>query len=178
MELSIRRAWRLSDPALERDALAFWQRTGLVPPDADLSERLRELCLLGYYDDALVGVATVTLRHIETLNCRMAMFRCAVAPEARKNNISTTLALRLTEFMEQWSLENSREGVMGIGTIIQSPGLVQHDRSAVWPTTKLSFAGYTAQGQQFRLIWFKHATVAGPPKPDMLEPIRVTAKQL
>ena len=165
MEISVRQAWRRGDPAFERDALAFWERTDALPPGVKIADRLQQLCMLAYGDDALLGVATVVLRHTQFLNCRLAMFRCAVAPEARKLNVSTVLTLSLTQFMEQWSLENPHEGVMGVGTLIQSPGLVAHDRSAVWPTTKLAFAGYNAQGEQFRLIWFKHATVNDPPAP-------------
>jgi hypothetical protein len=158
-DLAIKAAWKLNDPALRRDALHFWEGLNILPASASLDARLNELCAVAYAGDTVAGVATANVRRVEFLGCDMAMFRCAVSPGARLMRCATKLTLQSMEILEAWSLANPSAGVMGMGSVIQSRALVEHDRHAVWPDTKLTFVGYTQQGHQFRLVWFKHATV-------------------
>ena len=174
--MEFRPAWLLRDPQMEKDALAFWKRTGVFKSEAKMAERLPQLCVLTYDGDELVAVSTAALRHIKLLNCRMAMHSVAVAPGARSQHTSTNTTLATIALLEQWSLDHPEEAVMGVGAIIQSELLVQNRRQAVWPNTKLTFIGFTAQGEQFRVVWFKHATVGDPPKPEERAAINVTAR--
>jgi hypothetical protein len=174
-ELAIKPAWKLDDPALRRDALSFWEQLNILPASASLDARLNELCAVAYAGDSVAGVATALVRRVDFLGCDMAMFRCAVSPGARLMRCATKLTLQSIEILEAWSLANPSAGVMGMGSVIQSRALVEHDRHAVWPDTKLTFVGYTQQGQQFRLVWFKHAMVhdAVAPPGDMPQGIKV-----
>lgn len=174
--MEFRPVWQLHDPQAERDALAFWKRIGVFKSEARMTEQLKQLCVLTYDGDELVGVSTAALRHIKLLNCRMAMHAIAVAPGARSHHTSTNTTLATIALLEQWSLDHPEEGVMGVGAIIQSSLLVQNKRQAVWPNTKLTFIGFTAQGEQFRVFWFQHATVGDPPKPEDRATINVTAR--
>ncbi|MGA9797155.1 MAG: hypothetical protein WBQ17_16645 [Rhizomicrobium sp.] len=166
-DLTTKVAWCRRDPTIERDARALWAQTGgLKPERAD--ERLSELCVAAYSGDALAGISSAAIEYLEVLRCRLAVYRCLVASTARMKRVATVLALKSFDVLEAWSRDNPAEGVMGMGAVIQSRALVEHDRHAVWPDTKLTFVGFTDAGHQFRLKWFAHGVVADwtpPAKP-------------
>lgn len=163
-------AWRLRDSAIERDALKFWEANNMLPPGAAVEDRLSQICAAGYDGNEMVAIATAVMRDVDFLRSRLAMFRCSVSRSSRLKRASTTVSLFSFDILEKWSKENPQESVMGIGAVIQSRGLVEHDNHAVWPDTKLTFVGYTKEGYQFRVRWFAHGTIpklwpgeAGPP---------------
>ncbi|HVT24794.1 MAG TPA: hypothetical protein VHD95_09220 [Rhizomicrobium sp.] len=154
-----RAAWRLKDSRIEGDALKFWEANGMLPPNAAVEDRLAQICAGAYDGDEMVAVATAAIREVDFLRSKLAMFRCSVSRTSRLKRISTTISLFSFDLLEQWSKENPEEQVMGIGAVIQSRGLVEHDNHAVWPDTKLTFVGYTKEGYQFRVRWFAHGTI-------------------
>jgi len=166
--IDLRPAWRLADPRIERDAELFWQRERLLPAKADVTARLADVCMAAYDGDSLVGLTEARVRPIDFLRCKLAMFRCAVAREARVRKIASRLTVESRDLIEAWSRENPGEEVLGLGCVVQSRKLAENDRWAVWPDTKLAFIGYTAEGYQMRVYWFAHAKISpywpGPPR--------------
>jgi len=86
------------------------------------------------------------------------MYRCAAAPSFRRSPFSLQVTEESRKLMEQWSLGNPQEGVMGLAAAIESRLLARHMPSVFWPA-ELIFMGYMPNGQQLRVAWFKHATV-------------------
>ena len=159
-DLVIQTAWRQNDPTLQADAKTFWERLNLLPHGASAEKRLQELCAVAYMGDAVAGVSTATIQHLRSLRLKLAMFRCAVSPDARSHHVATETALLSCGVLEQWSAAHPEDAVMGVGIVVQSRLLVESDRHAVWPNTKFSFVGYTPNGFQMRVYWFAHATVS------------------
>jgi hypothetical protein len=159
-EIVYRNAWRLGDPAIERDAELFWRANKALPSGTDAGARLSELCAVAYRGEELVGVATASIRAIDFLRTKLAMFRCLVAPSVRNSQVASRLGVYSRDLLESWSKANLDEGVMGLGAVIQSRALVEHSPYAVYPDTRLAFVGYTQEGYQMRVYWFAHATIS------------------
>ena len=158
--VELRPAWRLSDPAIERDAEIFWKREGVLGPRADVPKRLSELCMAAYVDGEVVGLTSAAIQQIDSLRCKLAMFRCAVARTIRSQRVASQLTLATRDLLEAWSRDNPDEEVLGFGCIVQSRVLVENHRWAVWPDNHLAFVGYTPRGYPMRVYWFQHAKIA------------------
>ena len=165
--ITYRPAWRKADPELERDAIAFWaKREKLLPRGVNPEARAKELCAVAYLDGKTVGVSTATLEPVPQLRCRMAVYRCAVAVGMRHQPLSWTITDYSREVLEQWSLENPNEKVMGLLAILQAREFVERYPMIVGPAN-MAFVGFTQNGYPIRVAWFKHAAIPTdwPPKP-------------
>lgn len=159
MPVDFRPAWQQRTPEIDRDAVAFWQRNNMLPPNASIEERLDQVCAAAYDEGQMIAIATALVRDVDFLRARLAMFRCSVDRNLRQKRVSTALSLYAFDVLERWSLAHPEAQLMGIGAVIQSRALVEHDNHAVWPDTKLTFVGYTNEGYQFRVRWFAHGTI-------------------
>ena len=159
IDLDLRLAWRRDDRDIERDAIAFWERLAILPPDVKPADRAKELAAAAYQDGRLVGVSTVSLHRYEPLRGRFAFYRCAVEPEQRRTLAATALTAVTRDRIEQWSAEHPEERVLGLAAIIESTELVQRQRYPLWENSRLNLAGYLADGRQLRVAWFAHARV-------------------
>lgn len=126
-------AWRRNDAALQTDAIAFWQKYKFLPEGVGPEERAKELCGLVYRDGEVIAVSTITIKEMPRFRCRMAMYRCAAAPSFRRSPFSLQVTEESRKLMEQWSLENPQEGVMGLAAAIESRLLARHMPSVFWP---------------------------------------------
>jgi hypothetical protein len=156
---AFRPAWQLADPAIASDAVAFWERNNMLAPNTSVGERLAQVVAGAYDGGKMIAIATANIREVDFLRANLAMFRCSVDREARERRLATALSLYAFDVLERWSLEHPEAQLMGIGSVIQSRALVEHDNHAVWPDTKLTFVGYTNEGYQFRVRWFAHGTI-------------------
>jgi hypothetical protein len=160
LNVSLRTAWRRNDPAIERDAELFWRKEKLIPQTADVGHRLKELCAAGYEGDALVVLSTARIKYLGFLGAKLAMLRMAVGSSQRRNRLGTHILTASREMLEQWSLDNPAEEVMGMATIEQNPPLAERGPPRGYlRDAHLNFIGWTANGEMMRVAWFDHGTV-------------------
>lgn len=156
-------AWLKEDWKLEADAKAFWAKLGLVSPE-ERDRRVKELCALGYVDGQVAVISTVTVSPVPQVRARLGMYRCAVDPEFRRQDLAERISGYTRQVLEMWSVENPQEKVLGYGAIIQAPELMMHKGlEPIWHDwgTDLVLAGYTQRGEQIRVGWFRHARLEG-----------------
>lgn len=158
-ELQYKSAWRAADPDIERDVLAFWETNNLMPQRAVPADRLRELCTAVYEGDRLIAVSTAKITDVGFLRSRLAMWRCAIAPDRRGQHLSTEMGRHARDVLEKWSRDNPQERVMGMGTAVQAASLDEKKKRPIWKASGLVFVGYSAQDQQLRVAWFDHGEV-------------------
>jgi hypothetical protein len=156
-EVEYRPAWNLRDPAIERDVELFWRRERALAPTG---ARLARLCAVAYAKSEVVATATAFVRPVSMQRCKLAMYHCFVAPNARRRGIATGLTVFSRELLQSWSREHPSEEVLGLGAIIRSPVLVRNLDLPVYPRTGLALAGYTPRGLQLRISWFEHARIS------------------
>lgn len=158
-EIAYKSAWLKKDPVIERDTLAFWQASNLLPKNALPADRLRELCTVAYDGGRLIAVSTAKITEMDFLRSRIAMWRCSIAPDMRGKHISTEMGRVSRQVLEEWSLAHPEERVMGMGTAVQTANLDQKKKRPIWKASGLTFVGYSNQGQQIRIAWFDHAEI-------------------
>ena len=152
--------WLLRDPAIERDVLAFWREEQFLPSVADAAMRLKDICVVAYDGARIIAVLEARLRVLQMVRSRIAMLRLAVSPAMRQSRLATEMIPVGQRVLEQWSVENPQEKLMGTGCIVQTKVADQKLRQPVWPQSSLMVINYTQKGEQMRLAWFKHATLS------------------
>ncbi len=156
-----RSAWLRNDPELERDAIDFWRRLGILPAGVAPEDRVKELCGLIYVGGELAALSTATLETVTRVRARMAVFRIAVARDHRGAGLAIDITETTKEIIERWSIDNPQEKVMGLAAIIHSEGADWLKNRTVWPTG-MELIGYTPTDHQLRVFWFDHARLDQP----------------
>lgn len=153
-------AWRRADPKIEQDAREFWRAMRLIAPP-EIERRIPELVAAAYVDERLVAVSTAEFNMLPQLRARFAMYRCLVSPEYRRHHLSYRISGYSREVLEEWSLANPHEKIVGMAAIIQAREYKQKQREPMWPEygLNLNLIGYNNVGSQVRVAWFKHGLV-------------------
>lgn len=153
--IEVRRAWRLDDAGIERDAASFWRRLGNLPADVTPEQRAKEVVLAAYSEGRMVGVVTATVGLFAQVRARVAMLRGSVEPEFRRSQVGAAMFLQALGMLEAWAAANPAERVAAVGGILESRELASIQRIPYWPQTRFNLAGFTADGRQIRLRWFR-----------------------
>jgi hypothetical protein len=154
-DIILRPAWRRDDAEIERDAIAFWRRLGNLPADVTAEERAREAVLAAYQDGRIVGIVTAAMGVLPQVRARLAMLRASVDPECRRSHIVSAMGIEARAMLEAWSAANPNERLAGTGGIVESPDLLVAQRMPYWPWPRLGVVGFTPDGRQIRVSWFR-----------------------
>lgn len=154
-DFEFRAAWRLHDAQIEKDAIHFWNRLGILPAHVTPEERAKELTAVAYRGERIVGVHTATLGRLDQVRARLAMLRSAVDPDYRRTRVSFALTLYTRALLERWSSEHPEERLGGLGAILESRELAGRGQQPYWPTTRFILAGFLPDGRQIRVSWFE-----------------------
>jgi GNAT superfamily N-acetyltransferase len=155
--IDVRIAWRRNDPQIERDAIDFWTRLGNLPSDVTPGERAGEILLAAYHAGRIVGITTAEVGILPQVRSRLAMLRGSVDPDYRRTGIGLAMYPRSLDALENWAAANPAEGVKGVGAIVEAAELVHVQRVPYWPTVRSGLIGFTPDGRQIRVRWFRDA---------------------
>jgi hypothetical protein len=158
-DIDLRPAWRRHDEAIERDAVAFWRRLGILPSGVAPEDRAKELVAAAYRDGALIGVSTATLNRIESLRGRFAVIRAATDPAHRRTHVAIALAVASRELLERWAEAHPEEKIAGMAGVVENREIAARLAEPVWPVTGLHLVGHTPEGRQIRVAWFAKGRV-------------------
>ena len=121
-DIEFRPAWRLVDPQIEADAIAFWKRLAILPENVTPEERAKELVLAAYRGGRIVGVITAEVGILPQVRARLAMLRTAVDPDLRRSHVGLAMMLDAQHMLETWSAEHPGERLAGTGGVVEAPG--------------------------------------------------------
>lgn len=150
----LRPAWRLDDEEIERAAVEFWTRTGILPPDVTSQERAKELVAIACKEGRAVGVLTAKVGRLDQVRARLAFLRGAVDPEYRRSHVGHSLFFYGRDLLERWSAEHPEERLAGLGGFIESKELAERARRPNGPT-RMGLIGFMPDGRQIRVCWFR-----------------------
>ncbi|HEV2816098.1 MAG TPA: GNAT family N-acetyltransferase [Allosphingosinicella sp.] len=153
--IEVRNAWQTGDAGIERDAAAFWRRLGNLPAEVNPEERAKEVVLAAYSEGRMVGVVTASIGLFERVRARVAMLRGSVDPDHRRSHVGGALFPRALAILEAWAAAHPGERVAGVGGILESRELASIQRIPYWPQTRFHLIGFTPDGRQIRLRWFR-----------------------
>ncbi|MDB5691244.1 MAG: hypothetical protein JWO81_307 [Alphaproteobacteria bacterium] len=152
----MRPGWRRDDAQLEADAIGFWRRLGNLRTDTSPEARAKELVAGCYKDGALIGVLTAAPVLLDFLRAAFFMLRSSVDPDARRGHAASTMAYFARDHLEAWAAGHPEENMAGIAAILESRELAGLGQVPFWPGTGLRLSGYTPDGRQIRVSWFRH----------------------
>jgi hypothetical protein len=169
-DVDFRPAWKRSDAKIEADAIAFWDRLDILPEGVSAAQRAKELVLVAYRGDQIVGVVTAELGILPQVRERLAMLRGAVDPEFRRTHVGFAMLLGARKTLESWSSEHPDERLAGLGAIVESPDLLARQAQPFWPLSKFGVVGFLADGRQVRVSWFENFRLGQGTPPGPAEP--------
>jgi hypothetical protein len=157
--VALKNVWRSADAVVERDVLAYLRCQELLPEAADAALRLKELCIVAYDGPLVVGAITATLRRVEFLRARIALLRVSVGSGYRGAQLALNMLGEAQRVLDRWSVEHPEEKLMGVGTVSETKDIGSKLHEAVHQPFGLTLVSYTERGSQFRVAWFRHATI-------------------
>jgi hypothetical protein len=155
--IDLRLGWNRGDAAIAADVKAFWDQFNFLPRGADPDHRVKEVVLAGYAGNRLVAVSTAAIEQVAFLRCKMAVYRCAIAPDFRGQMMSMLITAHSLKALEAWSLAHPDEGVMGMLAVLENETYKKKTHPHRAPETKLSLVGFNPKGQKIVVAWFDHA---------------------
>jgi hypothetical protein len=153
--IELRPAWLRGDARIEADAIAFWDRLGILPPGISPRARAGQLVAAAYRDREIVAVITAEIDRIDQVRARLAVIRAAVDPAERRGHIAVAMLLEARRLLESWSAENPHERLGGLGAAIEAPELVAIEKNPFWPLSQFGVIGFLPSGLQIRVSWFR-----------------------
>lgn len=154
-DIVLRPAWQRHDAGIEKDAAAFWRRLGNLPRDVSPERRAKEAVVAAYRDGRIVGMVTADVGVLPQVRARLAMLRASVDADLRRSYLGSAMTVEARALLESWAAANPNERLAGIGGIVESPDLVVVQRQPYWPWPRMGVVGFTADGRQIRVSWFR-----------------------
>ena len=145
-------AWKRNDARLEADAVTMWRTLGVLPPDINLEQRAKELCVQAYVGERLIAITTADIQFHAPVRQRFAFGRIFIHPEFERSGLALAQTISMREELREWSKANPHEQVAGWAIAISAKG---YGRTPV-TSSGLVHGGYNADGQQVRLYWWDH----------------------
>lgn len=156
VEFDVRIAWQRNDPRIEADAIAMWNRLGILPADVDPDERAKELVAAAYSGDRIAAVCTAVIEQINFLRARFLVMRSLTHPDFRRTHAQVALALPAKAALENWAKANPAENVAGVLGFVEPGAWGAFAQLPVAPVWAWTLVGYTKNGHQIRVVWFDH----------------------
>lgn len=154
--LDVRVAWRRDDLAIRADAIAFWERLGVLPPGVSPEQRAGELAAAVYKNGALVAVATAVPQRIDFLRANFLQLRSMADPACSREEVQVAFADPVRKALEEWAAANPDQGLAGVVTFVDPKAVGELAHMPIWPVWPLSLVGYLHDGRQVRVCWFDH----------------------
>jgi len=148
--IDLRLAWNRGDAAIAADVKAFWRQFNLLPPGSDPDKRAKEVVLAAYAGGRLVAVSTAAIEEVMFLRCKMAVYRCAIAPDFRGQMMSMLVTAHSLKALEAWSLAHPDAGVMGMLAVLENETYKKKTHPHRAPGDKTFAGGLQSQGPEDR----------------------------
>lgn len=156
-DFSFRSAWRLGDERIVEDVKRFWSQANL--PALRIEGRENEICAVAYNGEELVAVSTASLFYDPSMRNNMFGYRCMVAPHLRQQNLAWRISAFSLKILEEWNALHPEVRALGLMISVETDkfetGLRKPVREKFGFT--MNFVGYSATGQQLRVVWFENA---------------------
>ena len=140
------------------ELVAFWGRLGALAGDAADARLPEVVCVVRNDGGTLVGASSAYDARLRLIgNRRLWVFRGLLEPGVAG---SVEQALINATFD---ALDDERRRVLdapaGMCVLVTDRAVMSDLPQAVWPATKLLYAGYLPDGTQVRLRWFEEASI-------------------
>jgi len=157
--ITVQSVFQKVDDHLANELIATWKKYGALPKEENGKERAAQVVIiLRNKENNIIGISTAFPSYIEQLKCTLFAFRCMIAPEYRFPGLLTKITLETRNHLEKVYKQSHPECV-GIITEIYNDKLSKNRREAVFTTSGFVFIGYSKNGYQIRVYYFKGAKI-------------------
>tara|TARA_R110000868_G_scaffold31627_20_gene115869 strand:- start:2414 stop:2935 length:522 start_codon:yes stop_codon:yes gene_type:complete len=146
-------AWLKNDAKLEADAMAFWTEHDLLGDDTLAEDRVKEIAVLAYDGEKLVGLSTLKIRHFDQLRQKFAFLRESVSPDYRLHALARTMSGETRKVIEAYAIAHPDELIAGMASVYQAKGI---GKKPIGSVSRMALIGYTENNAQVRAGWFEH----------------------
>ena len=154
------------DAPLVESLVTFWTGQGVLKEPAARARAADAVCVLRDDDGRIVGVNTVYKARVPSIGeRRFWRYRRFVEPEYGDEVHHELLARAYdaleVEFESHLAAGGDADDPMGLCFMLGDRAFAERNPEAVWPASSMMYAGYSPQGRQVRIRYFRNAALVG-----------------
>ena len=158
--ISYENLWRKDLGELKKEVITMWRQHNPGLEEEKAEERANQIVLVVKNEfEQVIGVSTAFKVYIKQFRNFMYSIRLMVLPEYRSQKLATDLLVRSRDFLESIHMEDLPDPPIGMITLVENELLKKNKREAIWPASKMIYAGNSSKGHHIRVYYFKGATI-------------------
>ncbi|MEQ8361517.1 MAG: hypothetical protein RH948_01545 [Cyclobacteriaceae bacterium] len=158
--VSYENLWKKDLGELKKEVIIMWKQHNPGFEEAKAEERANQMVLVVKNEfEQVIGVSTAFKVYIKQFRNFMYSIRLMVLPEYRSQKLATDLLVRSRDFLESIHQEDQPDPPIGMITLVENELLKNNKREAIWPASKMIYAGNSNKGHHIRVYYFKGATI-------------------
>jgi hypothetical protein len=158
--ISYENLWRKDLGELKKEVITMWRQHNPGLEEEKAEERANQIVLVVKNEfEQVIGVSTAFKVYIKQFRNFMYSIRVMVLPEYRSQKLATDLLVKSRDFLESIHQEDLPDPPIGMITLVENELLKKNKREAIWPASKMIYAGNSSKGHHIRVYYFKGATI-------------------
>jgi hypothetical protein len=146
------------DAGLDDELVAFWTAHGALSEAVARARLEHVVCVLRDGGGSIVAANSVFDEPVPMLGgCRLWVYR-SFAPSAEARAAADEMLAAARDALAA-EFDPDSPGPIGICRLIRDREIIETRREPVWPVSELMFAGWSAGGEQLRVVYFEGAKV-------------------
>mgnify|MGYP000858923462 FL=1 len=152
--------WRKDPGALKKEIITIWKQHNPAFEENQAEERAKQIVYVVKNEfEQVVGISTAYKVYIKQFRNYFYSIRLIIVPEFRSQGMATELLVRSRDWLESVHQEDKPDPPIGLITLVENELVKKNKREAIWPASKMIYAGNSAKGHHIRIYYFKGATL-------------------
>ena len=148
--IEFRDVWRKDDKQAEADAVALWQRMGVLPKGVNADARAKEICVAAYEGNELIAITTATIDMLQVVRTKMAFCRALVSDNHRSQKVVVPLTYAMHQALERYAIASPDLRIGGTVAVVSAPNTIYKPVGSA----EMILVGYTSRNEPVLLRWF------------------------
>jgi len=158
--VSYENLWGMDAAELKKEVITMWKQHNPGFEGAKVEERANQIVFVAKNEfEQVIGVSTAFKVYIKQFRNFMYSIRVMVLPEYRSQKLATDILVKSRDFLESIHQEDLPDPPIGMITLVENELLKKNKREAIWPASKMVYAGNSSKGHHIRVYYFKGATI-------------------
>ncbi|MEQ8302728.1 MAG: hypothetical protein RIB47_05000 [Cyclobacteriaceae bacterium] len=159
-KLSFENLWRKDLGELKKEVITMWRQHNPGFEENKAEERAGQIVYIIKNEfGQVIGVSTAFKVYIKQFRNYFYSIRLLILPEFRSQKLATTLLVKSRDFLESFYKEDNPNPPIGMITLVESDLLKNNKREAIWPASKMIYAGNSSKGHHIRIYYFDGAVI-------------------
>ena len=152
--------WQTNDPKREQHVFAFWENLGVLPPEEDPHERIKQIAFCAY-DQAgnMVGLTSAYPAEVPHLRTSLLFLRCLIHPKHQRQGLGGQMMKHTRDYFNELGAEGEYMGCKGLGIVMINDSLQKNRNEAVTRNGKFVYIGRTENGFHMGVRYFPDARI-------------------